>query len=260
MNQPKNLKIMAIGGKTPDGRASELLRQGVELTGKEHGSNVLVIPTAKLSAESQASNIARTDRLFSERLGLPNRTLHEFNQMPSEHIVDELLEWADLVYISGGDTKRMMEVWQRYGIDSKLRVRAIGGLVLTGISAGAVAPFKWGHSDWRHYHTDGEWEYEPVNALGLINAAITPHGDSIENGVRREDEFKKMFWSEGESRGTRVGFAIDNFAGIKIHDGSLELKTAADRAGATLLDTRTGEPLSSRLDANQPIALSELGL
>jgi dipeptidase E len=256
MNSPEKLSILAIGGKSPTGRASELLTDAVDLTGKERGGNVLIIPTARIDLTKHQESVNRATELFSNRLGLPTKTLHGFDMMPDETITDELLEWADLTYISGGDSKRMMDIWKKYGIDSKLRVRAYGGLVLTGISAGAIAPFSWGHSDWEHYHQE-DWQFRRVEGLGLINAAITPHNDSFELGKSRQDQFSDMLRTDV---GTNVGFGVDNFAGIKISDGKLEVKSATDGAGVTVLDKRQNVMNISRLDTNQPIKLSELDL
>ena len=259
MTSVENLSIIAVGGVDPTAKASAILSEAVDLTGKEDGGNTLVIPTARPTHEAHQSSVAKATELFGKRLGLPVEVLHDFNSMPAGHVVDELLEWADLVYISGGDTKKMMEVWQKYGVDAKLCVRAMGGLVLTGISAGAIAPFKWGHSDWEHYHVEGDdWDFRRVDGLGLIAAAVTPHNNKVIRDVSREEHFLRMFEQNDD---TNVGFGIDNYAGLKIHDGRLTLRSAAEGAGATLLDRRSGKNITvSRLDTNQLIALGELGL
>jgi dipeptidase E len=259
MSQFENLSIIAVGGKSPTGKASSILAEGPDLTGEEKGGNVLVIPTARPTAETHARSIAMATELYSERLRLATRILHDFESMPSEQIIDEQLDWADLVYISGGDTDKMMNVWRKYGLDTKLKVRALGGLVLSGISAGAIAPFKWGHSDWEHYHTDDEnWEFRKVNGLNLINAAITPHYDSIDNGKNRSELFKDMF---SHIQDTKIGLGIDNFGGIKIHASELQVKSATEGAGAALLDKRAGQDVSvTRLDSDQVFTLKELGL
>lgn len=98
--------------------------------------------------------------------------------MPKRDELEDVFEWANIVYIPGGDTLQMMETWKEYGIDRLLARRAFEDMVISGISAGAVAPFVWGHSDSSSYrisNPDEPWDYIPVAGLGIINAAITPH-------------------------------------------------------------------------------------
>jgi dipeptidase E len=232
----------------------------LDFTEKEKQPNILVIPTAKHTQAAYDALKVRTDRLYKETLGLPVEYLHDFDAMPQQHIIDELLEWADLAYISGGDAKRMVEIWRKYGIDSKLKLRAYGGMVLTGISAGAMAPFAWGHSDTERYYTDGTWDYQPVETLGLINAALTPHNDTVRNNETREQAFKRMFTAEGAARNTKTGIGVDNFAGISINQNTLRLRSVSPGAGGVLLSMKDDTLEAYRLDINQPIPLGQLGL
>ena len=62
--------------------------------------------------------------------------------------MDELVEWADIIYVGGGNTFYMMEVWRKYGLDRKLmEVYSNDTAILTGISAGAMCWFDCGHSN-----------------------------------------------------------------------------------------------------------------
>lgn len=257
MNQAEKLKIIAVGGKTPDGAASELLRQGVDLATPESRKKLIIIPTAKHTAEKHNSSIARVEASTAFR-GLSIDTLHGFDEIPSTAQIEDKLGKADIVYITGGDTKRMMEMWQNSGVAKELIKRASEGLVVTGISAGAIAQFTWGHSDWRHYYApeDEEWDYDRIDGLGLVGGiAITPHANSVlNNGVVRVDDFQAMFERE---QGPNLGLGLDNFAGIQINEGLITPISANPSSGVIMLH-RDNAGVVTKDQMTEPIKIADL--
>lgn len=237
------LSILSIGGGKPNGKAAPLLRRALELTSVEKSPRVLSIATAKTTRESHEAAIANTRELFQDQLGLPFESLHDFNTMGATEEIEEKLEAADLVYIAGGDTLRMMDVWREYGIQRIIARRAFEGLVISGISAGAIAPFTWGHSDSESYRV-GEgsaWDFIKVDGLGLINAAVTPHYNTQPQGNPRSDSFAEMF--KGDT-GPTYGVGIDNLAAIEVSGGSISVVSRKAGAGVTILERR-GEDITA---------------
>jgi dipeptidase E len=224
----KELSIVGLGGVSPTTNA-EFLKLGLEMTGVERLPHVLIIPTAKTTAESHAAGIDGAKKLYEDQLELPVNVLHDFDEMPHKLELLEKIDWADLVYITGGDTDRMMDIWKSSGIDLLLKDHASNGLVITGVSAGAIAPFNWGYSDSQSYRVaEGEpWDYMNVDALGMIKAAITPHANiRTSEGVLRGDAFVDVFAAESE---LKHGFAIDNKAAIVVNEGYLRAQAIGDR-------------------------------
>ncbi len=80
--------------------------------------------------------------------------------------------WAgDLhaIYVGGGHTERMLRHWRKTGIDTVLRDAAGRGVVLSGVSAGAVCWFD--HALW-----DGSGSgFRPLDGLGLFPGSCCPH-------------------------------------------------------------------------------------
>jgi cyanophycinase-like exopeptidase len=154
----------------------------------------------------------------------------------------------------------MMKIWKTNDIDAVLKTRALGGLVMTGTSAGAIASFTWGHSDSLSYRvSEGEpWDYIAVEGLGLLRGAVTPHYNTAPTGIPRSELFKKMFRQEKDRYGTTYGFGLDNLAGIEVSGGILRPISAVEDAGVTILDGRTDEISQHRLAKDETLALQTL--
>ena len=140
-------RVVAIaGGDLVSNRS--LNQHAIKLTRKESPA-VLYIGTA--SGDS-AENI----RLITEEyhaLGCEVKTLCLVSRNCEEAEIDQLLSWADLIYVGGGDTISMMKIWKKHGLDRKLQeIYRNDAAVLTGISAGAICWFHCGHSDSESFH------------------------------------------------------------------------------------------------------------
>jgi len=78
----------------------------------------------------------------------------------------------DVIYVGGGNTKSMLAVWREWGIDVILREAWKRGIVLTGVSAGAICWFDNGVTDsW----ADG---LRALPGLRFLAGACCPHYDS----------------------------------------------------------------------------------
>lgn len=93
-------------------------------------------------------------------------------------------EKADLIYVGGGDTVFMLEKWKQTGIDELILDAYNRGVILSGLSAGAICWFE-------KMFTDGlmmsgqSAEYEFCNALGYLKGGACPHYNE------RRDDFDK---------------------------------------------------------------------
>ncbi len=166
MKQRRARHIVAIGGggfnREPESLAIE--KYMLRLTRVTHPS-VCFIPTA--SAEP-ADYIARFNAAF-ERLGARTTVLRFFERTPD---IRELLLEQDLIYVGGGNTKSMLAVWREWGMPDVLREAWRRGVVLGGVSAGAICWFDSGVTD--------SWagRLAPLRCLGLLPATCCPHYDS----------------------------------------------------------------------------------
>lgn len=116
--------------------------------------------------------------------------------------IDSRLEWADVIYVGGGDTRTMMKIWKQHLLDKKLKeIYENNTAVLTGLSAGAICWFLSGHSDSDSFDGGEDWKYTIVDGmLGLYPYCFCPHYN--EDG---RDSFDIMISDAGYD-----GLALEN--------------------------------------------------
>ncbi len=181
-------RIVAVaGGNLASTR--EFNKHAIRMSGKEN-PNVLFVGTASEDAEGYIEVITRE----YEQLGCPLKALCLVTKTYTEEELDALLTWADVIYVGGGDTISMMQIWKKVGLDRKLReIYRTDSAVLTGISAGAICWFACGHSDSESFQTEGEWEFcWADDMLDLFHMAYCPHyneegRDSFDRMLREKD-------------------------------------------------------------------------
>lgn len=96
----------------------------------------------------------------------------EVRHLPLQATAEQAEGWArdlDAVYVGGGHTERMLQSWRKTGIDRILGDAARRGVVLSGVSAGAVCWFDY--ALWDGAGTG----YRPLQGLGLLAGSCCPH-------------------------------------------------------------------------------------
>jgi peptidase E len=124
-----------------------------------------VIGHIGMANDDNPDRIERVTRRFG---GLGGKVIH----LPKEASSEDAENWAkglNAVFVGGGNTARMLATWRLTGIDRVLTAAARRGVVLSGVSAGAVAWF-----DFTFWDGDGAG-YQPLPGLGLIRGSCCPH-------------------------------------------------------------------------------------
>ena len=83
----------------------------------------------------------------------------------------------DIIYVGGGDTRHMVETWKKTGFDKVLINAYQEGVILAGISAGAMCWFD------TCFSLKQEEEFEVFNGIGILNGCLCPHYN--DENVRR---------------------------------------------------------------------------
>lgn len=141
---------------------------------------------------------------------------------------DETADWVlsqDIIYVGGGNTKNMLSRWQQHGFQDTLLQAARNGVILCGVSAGAVCWFEVALSD---SAGDG---LNPLKALGFIKGSCCPH---YSTEVHRQKVFEQLV-SSGE---LPTGIAIDDGVAVHICDGEV-VKTVSARPGASAYQVKS---------------------
>lgn len=202
------MKIVAIGG-------GEIGRPGhpietraideeiIDLS-KKAAPKLLFIPTASSDAESY---IEVVKKYFGSRLGCEVDALHLLNKkIPREEIEKKVFS-SDIIYVGGGNTLKMMNVWRKHKLDEILKNTRSRDIVLSGLSAGAICWFRYGSSDSRRFRNPNA-DLIKVRGLDLIPALFCPHYDVEED---REDHLRNLM-----KKTSGVALAVDNCCAIEV--------------------------------------------
>lgn len=82
------------------------------------------------------------------------------------HILDQ-----DIIYVGGGNTKSMLAVWKDWGLDLILEEAYQKGIIMSGVSAGAICWFEKGITDsWADHQAI-------LKCLGFVEGICCPHYD-----------------------------------------------------------------------------------
>ncbi len=126
---------------------------------------------------------------------------------PIEKIEEKFLK-ADLIYVGGGDTVYMLEKWKEKGITEKIIDAYNRGVIICGLSAGAICWFKNMYTD-SFLVTGKDNEYSFYNVLNLIDGTCCPHYN-----LRKYDFDKAV-----KNCDTKPIFAIEDNSAIEFIDG-----------------------------------------
>ena len=199
----KKRQIVAIGGASfraePENLAAD--RYILDLTRKKRPS-ICFVPTA--SAEP-ADSIATFYDAYT-RLGAKPSVLRLFRRTPD---LRTTLLSQDAIYVGGGNTKSMLAVWREWGLDAVLREAWRKGIVLAGVSAGAICWFTSGTTD-----SFGADLRPFTGGLGLLEASYCPHYDS-------EPRRRPLYQSLIADRSLPPGIACDDGAAAHFVDDTL---------------------------------------
>ncbi len=169
-------KIFAIGG----GKNFQIYSQMFKLV-EEKTPQLLLVPHG-ITPTKQQSNYDRMYTLFVSYFGCKMKLLRS-DTLKNLKKTKELLDEADIVYVSEGNTLDMLEMWKKYGFDELLKEEWKKGKLLSGTSAGAVCWFS-------SFTTDSEGILQIEKGLDFIDAYITVHGqqqgmyDFFKNAIR----------------------------------------------------------------------------
>lgn len=174
--------FIAIGGgelRTKETAQIDRFIASKATANKERRGVALFFPTASHDSLPYFNTFRKT---YTSDYGLKAEVaLLTKKDIPPEKI-KEKTELADVIYIGGGDTVHMLDVFKKTGTDKLIDAAYERGAVLAGLSAGAVGFFKQMYTDSKE-----EGKYSLFPGLGYIDALVCPHYEK-----RREDFLKSI--------------------------------------------------------------------
>ena len=119
----------------------------------------------------------------------------------------EKLLSQDIIYVGGGNTKSMLALWKTWGMDTLLKEAYNRGIVLAGVSAGAICWFE-------QCMTDSVWPLGVLDGLGFLKNSCCPHYDS-------EPERAPAYQNNISSGAIKPGIALQDFTAAHYVDETL---------------------------------------
>ena len=191
-------KIIAIGGGGFTHQSDLSLDQFVIDKLKRTNNKIGFLATASKDDEKKIS-------LFYKRFENTKFELSHFNLTSNINGFSEWIMSKDLVYIGGGNTVFMLEIWRKNKLENIFKDAYEKGIILSGISAGAVCWFDWILSD-----SLGPG-FNPLRGINLISGSCTPHSSNIERINQFESDIKNNKLPQG--------IAIDDGVAVVFVDG-----------------------------------------
>lgn len=233
-------KIIAIGGgELKDLDTLSIDEEVVRLTGKKN-PKALFIPTASRDAEGYWQTFRQ---LYGERLGCKTDVLKLVSENPSAETIKEKILGSDLIYVGGGNTQMMLEKWKELGVDGLLKQAYRRGIILSGLSAGAICWFKYGCSDAPKFKDEKDLSLIRINGLGLVKLTMSPH--HIREGHRDEGLARIMKTTSG------VGIGLDDNCALEIVDGTYRFIASKPGAGAKRVYYKDNKLVVKKMSASE---------
>lgn len=140
-------------------------------------------------------------------------------------------EIADFVYVGGGDTVYMLQKWKEIGITDLIRDAYERGVIITGLSAGAICWFENMYTDYELMRGIGG-EYKLFQGLGWLKGTACPHYND------RISDFDNLLQTHELS----PAYAMENDSAIEFIDGKFSKSITS--GGTSYLITKENNILS----------------
>ncbi len=164
-----NGQIIALGGggfsDMPDNLA---LDEYILAQTNKTKPKILFLPTAGGDHEDYIAKFYRSYKKLNctpVHLSLSKKTY-------SYKRLEQIVLNQDAVFVGGGSAKFLMQVWRKCGMDKIIKKAWKQGIVLSGMSAGAICWYEDGFTNPK----DDIWRR--ISCLGLLEGSFCPHYDA----------------------------------------------------------------------------------
>ena len=143
--------------------------------------------------------------LFYKRFENTNFKVSHFNLVSSVKGFERWLSGLNAIYVGGGNTKFMLELWKKNNLFETFKEVYSSGVILSGVSAGAACWFDCFLTD-----SDGPG-FKPLSGIGLISGSFTPHYSD----AKRANKYRQNV----KNKTLPSGVAVDDGVAVLFIDG-----------------------------------------
>ena len=147
----------------------------------------------------------------------------EFQKPPAD--IEDFIMSMHILHVGGGSTRKIIDTWKKYGADKIIKKAYENGVIMTGMSAGAICWFEDGI-----FH-DKDDKLKRLPCLGLLKGSFCPHYDNEGTNLRKT--YMKLI-QDGIIKG---GYGVDDGAALHFVDGEL-IRVVSSRYGVKAIEVR----------------------
>lgn len=203
-------KIIAIGGGDLRERTTLAIDEYIAKLAKERAgenrANALFIPTASHDYMPYYNTF---HKVYTGVFNIKTDVALTVYKEPEMEKMRAKFEKADVIYVGGGDTVFMIEHWKKSGLLPLIEDAYERGVIIAGLSAGAICWFSDIYTDSASVHGDDE-KYAMFKGLNWINGIISPH-----YGARMLDFDKIVCYNYD------CAYGIEDDSALVIEDGKI---------------------------------------
>lgn len=200
-------KIVAIGGGDFLNRDTKKMDDAI--VKRMRNKTLLYFPTP---SHDRLSNIKNFKEIFEREYDVTVRPILLTRNNLSISDLREIVLNAGGIYVSGGDTRFFLSKVLEYGLKEIFYEAFQKGIVLSGISCGAIVWFQGCFTDRNSYtYKDTTYNFQMIEGLGFIPLDCAPHFDTLG---------KESFLDE-----TKKGICLENNSAFMMDDDKYQALT-----------------------------------
>lgn len=228
-------RIIAIGGGELRERTTLAIDEYIANLAKERAgdrrANALFIPTASHDFMPYYNTFHKVyTGVFNIKTDV---ALTVFKEVDLEKLKGKF-EKADMIYVGGGDTVFMLNSWKESGLLPLLKDAYERGVIIAGLSAGAICWFSDMYTDSEEALGEGE-KYAMFKGLGWIEGTISPH-----YGARMLDFDKIVCYNDFRAYG------LEDNSALVIEEGQV-VKSLSSGGKAWLIESKQGNLIKTEI-------------
>lgn len=199
--------VVAIGGGNIEKETTKTIDEYIVSKVNKNEKKVLLIPIAS----NDSLHYIETFTNYYNKLGCKVDTLR-LSSENNENLIRSKIFMADIIYIGGGNTSKMLRIFKRTKVNDFLKMAYEKGIIIAGISAGASGLFSSCLSD-ANRSTNINNPLSIINGIGIVPFFMTPHYNNEER-KQFDIEVTKM---------DKIGIAIEDDVAFVYEDENIKV-------------------------------------
>ena len=199
-------QIIALGGggfsDSPD---NLLLDEYILLQTNKAKPKILFLPTAGGDHPDYTVKFYRAYR----KLNCKPSHIELSRKAASYKKLEQQVMSSDAVFVGGGSPGYLMQIWRKCGLDKIIKRAWTEGIVLSGMSAGAICWYEDG------FKNPGPDVWRKIKCLGFLEGSFCPHYD-------KRGELRKAYRKMVSTDELAGGYGVQD--GVALHYIGTELK------------------------------------